>query len=65
MTEIEKDAYNCELTDEDLLGALKEMARHGAYVDVTIKDLKTIYSLAQEKARQRTGEQGGQGKATK
>jgi CBS-domain-containing membrane protein len=60
MTETEKDAYNCELTDADLLAALKEMGRHGGYVDVTIKDLKTIYSLAQAKARQRKRKQGRQ-----
>ena len=46
----EEDKDNCELTDEDLLSALKEMR---TYVDITIGDLKTIYSLARQKARQR------------
>jgi CBS-domain-containing membrane protein len=62
MTETGKDAYGCELTDEDLLAALKEF---GLYIDVTIGDLKIIYSLAQEKARQRKREQGKQEKTTK
>ena len=48
--ESEKDTYDCELTDEDLRAALKEI---GSYIDVTIGDLKLIYSLAREKARQR------------
>ena len=65
MTEIVKDAHDCELTDEDLLAALKEIGRHGGYIDVTIGDLKTIYSLAQEKARQRKREQGRQENTTK
>jgi len=62
MTEIVKDAHDCELTDEDLMAALKEM---GVYIDVTVRDLKTIYSLAQEKARQRKREQGRQENTTK
>ena len=62
MTEIVKDAHDCELTDEDLTAALKEM---GVYIDVTVRDLKTIYSLAQEKARQREREQGRQENTTK
>ena len=62
MTEIVKDAHDCELTDEDLMAALKEM---GVYIDVTVRDLKTIYSLAQEKARQREREQGRQENTTK
>jgi len=62
MAETEKDAYDCELTDEDLLAALKEF---GLYIDVTIGDLKTIYSLAQQKARQRKREQGRQENTTK
>ena len=62
MAETGKDAHDCELTDEDLLAALKEF---GLYIDVTIRDLKTIYSLAQEKARQRKREQGRQEITTK
>ena len=50
MSESEKDTHDCELTDEDLVAALKEI---GTYIDVTIGDLKLIYSLAREKARQR------------
>jgi CBS-domain-containing membrane protein len=57
MTESEKSIQDCELTDEDLRAALKEMR---TYIDITIDDLKTIYSLAREKARQRkTRDQGG------
>ena len=55
MTETEKDTQDCELTDEDLIAALKEI---GTYIDVTIDDLKLIYSLAKEKARQRKRGQG-------
>ena len=54
MTETEKDTHDCELTDEDLVAALKEI---GQYIDVTVDDLKLIYSLAKEKARQRKGGQ--------
>ncbi len=50
MSESENDTYDCELTDEDLRAALKEI---GTYIDVTIGDLKLIYSLAREKARRR------------
>jgi CBS domain-containing membrane protein len=40
----------CNLSDEDLREALKEM---GAYVDVTEEDLKKIYSMALRHARER------------
>jgi CBS-domain-containing membrane protein len=50
MSESEKDTHDCELTDEDLRAALKEIR---TYIDVSIDDLKLIYSLAKEKARQR------------
>ena len=39
-----------EFTDEDLREALKDL---GSYVDVTEEDLKKIYTLALEHARQR------------
>jgi len=48
MTEAVRDDHDCELTDEDPMAALKEM---GVYLDVTVRDLKTIYCLAQEKVR--------------
>jgi len=40
----------CEISDEDLRDALREMK---TYVDVTEEDLKKIYSIALEHARQR------------
>ena len=40
----------CEISDEDLAGALKEM---GGYVDVTEGDLKKIYTIALKHARER------------
>jgi CBS domain-containing membrane protein len=40
----------CEISDEDLREALKEM---GAYVDVTEEDLKKIYFMALRHARER------------
>ena len=40
----------CVITDEDLLAALKEI---GLYIDVTLGDLKRIYSLALKNARER------------
>ena len=42
----------CEISDEDLAGALKEM---GTYVDVTEGDLKKIYSIARERKRPMIG----------
>ena len=50
VTESERQSQDCELTEEDLREALEEI---GIYIDVTIGDLKTIYSLATRKARQR------------
>ena len=43
----------CGISDEDLREALKEM---GAYVDVTEDDLKKIYTIALNHARQRLGQ---------
>ena len=40
----------CVITDEDLLAALKEI---GLYIDVTLGDLKRIYSLALKNAEER------------
>ena len=40
----------CEISDDDLRAALKEM---GAYVDVTEEDLKKIYSIALRHAEER------------
>jgi CBS domain-containing membrane protein len=40
----------CNISDEDLRGALKEM---GTYVDVTEEDLKKIYSIALRHAKER------------
>jgi CBS-domain-containing membrane protein len=40
----------CDISDEDLRGALKEME---TYVDVTEEDLKKIYSIALRHARER------------
>ena len=40
----------CNISDQDLREALKEM---GAYVDVTEDDLKRIYSIALSHARER------------
>src|SRR5512139_2602465 len=44
----EKEA--CEISDEDLREALKEMK---TYVDVTEEDLKRIYSIALKQAKKR------------
>ncbi len=38
------------ITDEDLRAALKEI---GVYIDVTLDDLKRIYSLALKNAKER------------
>ncbi len=43
----------CAITDEDLRAALKEI---GIYIDVTLDDLKTIYSLALKNANMRKAE---------
>jgi CBS-domain-containing membrane protein len=40
----------CAITNEDLLAALKEI---GLYIDVTLDDLKRIYSLALKHAKER------------
>ena len=40
----------CEISDEDLRAALKEMK---AYVDITEDDLKRIYAIALRHAEQR------------
>jgi len=46
----------CAIADEDLRVALKEI---GAYIDVTLDDLKRIYALALQhaKARKRASSQ--------
>ncbi len=48
----------CEITDQDLLAALKQME---VYIDVTVNDLKLIYALAlsNAKRRRRLEEVGG------
>ncbi len=42
--------HECEISDDDLRAALKEM---GGYVDVTEEDLKRIYSIALRHAEER------------
>ena len=47
---VEDMPKECAITNEDLLAALKEI---GLYIDVTLDDLKRIYSLALKHAKER------------
>jgi CBS domain-containing membrane protein len=47
---MEEQQRNCDISDEDLRAALKEI---NAYVDITEEDLKKIYLIALNHARER------------
>jgi CBS-domain-containing membrane protein len=47
---MENKDEECVITDEDLRAALKEIE---TYIDVTLDDLKRIYSLALNNAKER------------